>query len=90
MATRTVVERPPEYFDYVVKLSWDLNELSFRIKAALEVLHGWDEVDMDSEKGLTLSYVLQGAADRAEHLALATSGTEYEYVRKPAPVEPAA
>ncbi|MFZ2988082.1 hypothetical protein [Ideonella sp.] len=91
MAAMTVVERPPEYGDYVAKLSWDLHELSFRIKAALEVLHGLgEEIDLDSEKGLTLTYVLRGAAERAEHLAIASSETAYAYVQKSAPVETAA
>lgn len=83
MAIKTVAltDAKPSYSDYANDLSWDLNELSFRAQAALEVLHGDESgIDADRDAGLALSYLLRGIAKRAEELALASANTELDYV----------
>ncbi len=85
MASKTVDQpaEPPEYGKFASALSWDLNELEFRTRAALATLHSAEEIDCDDGAGLALSYVLQGIAKRIEELALRTSDSEYDYVIKP-------
>ncbi len=84
MAIKTVVpsDNTPAYADFANALSWDLNELSFRAHAALEVLHGTEEIDTDRDGALALSYLLRGIANRAEELALRAADTGNDYVAK--------
>jgi hypothetical protein len=66
----------PAYDKFANDLSWSLNELSFRTKAALEVLHSdASGIDADSDAGLALSYLMQGIANRAEELALVAANS---------------
>ena len=79
--TLALTDEKPSYSDYANELSWDLNELSFRAQAALEVLHGDPSgIDTDCDAGLALSYLLRGIAKRAEELAMASASTELDYV----------
>lgn len=72
MATSTLDEKAqaPSYSEFSIQLSWDINEVSFRIQAALSLLHTSDDIDADQSEGLALSYLLRGTFARLEELAL--------------------
>lgn len=82
MAITTVLpsDATPDYDTFANALSWDLNELSFRAQAALEVLHSDESIDADRDTGLALSYLLQGIAKRAEELASSSANSTLDYV----------
>lgn len=83
MAIKTVAPtgEKPFYGEFADDLAWNLNELSFRAQAALEVLHSENGgIDTDRDAGLALSYLLQGIAKRAEELALVASNSGADYV----------
>lgn len=83
MAIKTVppTDKTPSYSQFANDLSWNLNELSFRAQAALEVLHlEGSDIDTDRDAGLALSYLLQGIAKRAEELAIVASNSDADYV----------
>lgn len=82
MAITTVLPSTttPDYDTFADALSWDLNELSFRAQAALEVLHSDESIDKDRDTGLALSYLLQGIAKRAEELACTSANSAIDYV----------
>lgn len=85
MALKTVVPSTatPGYVEFCNSLSWDINELSFRVRAALEVLRGSEEIDTDRDAGLALIYLLQGIFNRAEELACKAADSAYDYERVP-------
>lgn len=89
MAIKTVAptDKRPVYGDFADDLSWNLNELSFRAQAALEVLHSDESIDKDRDAGLALSYLLQGIAKRAEELALVSANSAAVYVLSQRQVE---
>ncbi len=81
MAIRTVVSSgAPDYCDFASSLSWDISELSFRVRAVLQILHADDGgIDTDREPGLALSYLLQGIVNRADELAQRAGDSACDY-----------
>jgi len=70
---------PAKYSDFSCGLSWELNEVAARAKAAHSLMvraESYDETDTDS---LAVVYLLSGIANRMEELALRLSDSEFTY-----------